>query len=63
MKKKIYTICFTQHELIWVPVEAKNKKEARAKFDAGDIDWDNARGYGDYSEPTFNSIELEKLPC
>jgi hypothetical protein len=51
-----FMICFTQHELLWVRTRAKDKEAARQKFESGDIDWDNARGYGDYGEPTINKI-------
>lgn len=53
---KEFEICYTEHELKWVSVEAKNEKDARRKFESGDIDWDAARGYGDYGDPTINEI-------
>lgn len=55
-----YTVCFVQHELIFVRINAKNRQDAERKFRNGNYDYDNARGYGDYLEPTFHSVEREK---
>jgi len=53
-----FEICYTEHELKYVRVEAKSKKDAKQKFKDGNIDWDSARGYGDYGDPTLNSVEV-----
>ena len=52
-----FEICYTEHELKYVRVDARNKKEAERKFHIGEIEWDAAKGYGDYSAPTLNKIE------
>ena len=55
-----YTVCYVQHELMYVRVNAKNRQEAERKFKLGGADLDQARGYGDFLEHTFHSVEREK---
>ena len=38
-----FEICYTEHELKYVRVDARNKKEAERKFHLGEIEWDAAK--------------------
>lgn len=58
-KDKPFVICYTEHAIRYIAVDAKTKKQAREKFEnRKDIDWAESWDYGDFDPETFNEVMI-----